>query len=120
MSDPGARVSIDEYMVACYGTTEYTEDMKGIRLYLENGRGTVERELDYEYRCREERLAGAACAGAIVPQIRTAVSMRCSDPGAEGYIKEGYAFSPMFTLGYEKPIREKEVLSTWLSLERAD
>ena len=32
MSDPTAKVEINEYMVACYGTTEYPEDMTGITL----------------------------------------------------------------------------------------
>ena len=30
MSDPEATIEINEYMVACYGTTEYPEDMTGI------------------------------------------------------------------------------------------
>ena len=37
-----------------------------------------------------------------------------------GYVKEGYAFSPMFTIGYTGTLREKEGFATWLRLERAD
>ena len=37
-----------------------------------------------------------------------------------GYAREGYAFSPMFTLGYEMKLSEKESETTWLKLERAD
>ena len=33
MSNPDAEVTINEYMVACYGTTEYPEDMTGITLW---------------------------------------------------------------------------------------
>ena len=32
MSNPDAEVTINEYMVACYGTTEYSENMNGITL----------------------------------------------------------------------------------------
>ena len=32
MSDPNAEVYLDEYITACYGTTEYPEDMTGITL----------------------------------------------------------------------------------------
>ena len=32
MSDPNAEVELNEYIVACYGTTEYSEDMLGITL----------------------------------------------------------------------------------------
>ena len=42
------------------------------------------------------------------------------DMAAEGYIKEGYAFSPMFTLGYEAELKEGEVFTTWLNLQKAD
>ena len=51
--------------------------------------------------------------------IETKVSMTASD-NAEGYIREGYAFSPMFTLGYQKKIKNKEMFTTWLNLEKAD
>ena len=31
-TDPEAEISIDEYITACYGTTEYPEDLTGVRL----------------------------------------------------------------------------------------
>ncbi len=117
MTDPDAEVFINEYMVACYGTTEYPEDMTCITLKCE---GTEEKTIKYAYLCREESLAGADAVSAVIPPIETKVSMTASDPDAEGYIKEGYAFSPMFTLGYRKKIGDKEVFATWLNLERAD
>lgn len=118
MSDPLAVVGLDEYMVACYGTTEYTEDMSGITLSATKGGDTV--SVSYEYKCREKHLPGADCVSALVPQIGTKVSMRCDHHSAIGYFIEGYAFSPMFTLGYTAQIRDKEVITTWLSLEKAD
>lgn len=118
MSDPLAVVGLDEYMVACYGTTEYTEDMSGITLSATKGGDTV--SVSYEYKCREKHLPGADCVSALVPQIGTKVSMRCGHHSATGYFIEGYAFSPMFTLGYTAQIRDKEVITTWLSLEKAD
>lgn len=118
MSDPLAVVGLDEYMVACYGTTEYTEDMSGITLSATKGGDTV--SVSYEYKCREKHLPGADCVSALVPQIGTKVSMRCDHHSATGYFIEGYAFSPMFTLGYTEQIRDKEVITTWLSLEKAD
>lgn len=118
MSDPLAVVGLDEYMVACYGTTEYTEDMSGITLSATKGGDTV--SVSYEYKCREKHLPGADCVSALVPQIGTKVSMRCDHHSATGYFIEGYAFSPMFTLGYTAQIRDKEVITTWLSLEKAD
>jgi len=122
MSDPGAEIEIEEYMVACYGTTEYPEDMTGIKLGIA---GPESRELAYEYRCREESVAGATASYAIVPQVGTKVSLVPAQAGAGGdraaacYVKEGYAFSPMFTLGMTKKLRNKEVFVSWLRLEKA-
>ena len=55
-----------------------------------------------------------------MPQIETKVSMTSSKAEVVGYIKEGYAFSPMFTLGYTTTLKDKEVFATWLNLEKAD
>ena len=117
MSNPEAEVQLNEYMVACYGTTEYPEDMTGITLKCEGAGG---KEIAYEYKCREAELAGADAVSAEIPAIETKVSMTSSDKDAVGYVKEGYAFSPMFTLGYTKTISDKEVFATWLKLEKAN
>ncbi len=116
MSNPEAQVELNEYMVACYGTTEYPEDMTGITLTCE---GAETKTIAYEYRCREESLNGASAVSAVIPAIETKVSMTASAE-ANGYVREGYAFSPMFTLGYKKNIRDKEMFATWLNLEKAN
>ena len=118
MSNPDAEVEINEYMVACYGTTEYPEDMTGITLTAKNA--SESKSLTYEYRCREEDLAGADEVSAVIPAIETKAAMGASGSDATGYFKEGYAFSPMFTLGFTKTLKDKEVFSTWLSLEKAN
>ena len=116
MSDPNAEVYLDEYITACYGTTEYPEDMTGITLKCE---GANEQIINYEYKCRDAKVEGATAVSAVVPAIQTKVSLT---PSAEatGYIEEGYAFSPMFKLGYKKRISDKEVFATWLNLEKAN
>ncbi len=118
MSDPAADVTINEYMVGCYGTTEYPEDMSSLTLSAEkDGQCT---SLPYEYRCCEVALEGADKVSCKLPPIQTLVSMRCEGSEKQGYFKEGYAFSPMFTLGFTGKLHEKEVFTTWLSLEKAD
>ncbi len=118
MSDPTAKVEINEYMVACYGTTEYPEDMTCIT--LECKKGAESEIIPYEYKCREAAMAGAEEVSAVIPAIETKVSMSAQDADAKGYIREGYAFSPMFTLGYTKTMADKEVFTTWLNLEKAN
>jgi len=114
MSDANAMVTINEYMVGCYGTTEYPEDMTKIKLMV--GSETI----DYEYKCREAVVTGAGEAKAIIPQIETAVSIITDSKDTKAYVREGYAFSPMFTLGCEKEVKDKEVFTTWLKLEKVN
>ncbi|MDF2512837.1 MAG: hypothetical protein K0S04_2703 [Herbinix sp.] len=118
MSDPTAEVDINEYMVACYGTTEYAEDMTNITLACTDEAQT--REIKYAYKCREDQMAGAKEVYGIIPEIETKVSMTTNKRSSVGYIREGYAFSPMFTLGYTTRMRDKEVFTTWLKLEKAN
>lgn len=117
MSNPDAEVTINEYVVACYGITEYPEDMTCITLdAVKDGKSN---ELKYAYKCRECSVEGADEVSALIPPIHTKVSMTC-DNEATGYYREGYAFSPMFTLGYTSTIKNKEVFSTWLKVEKAN
>ena len=118
MSDPDAEVTVNEYMVACYGTTEYPEDMTSLTLRLEAGENSC--EIPYEYKCREAAAENAECVSCTLPPIQTEVSLTCQGRDVVGYIREGYAFSPMFTLGYQGKLREKEVVTTWLKLRKAD
>ena len=118
MSNPQAEVVIDEYLTACYGTTEYAEDMTSLTLLAEkDGEKT---ELSYEYKCREAAVSGADRVSCKLPPIDTKVSLTCEGREKAGYFREGYAFSPMFTLGYHGKLRDKEEFVTWLKLEKAD
>lgn len=118
ISDPNADVTIREYMVACYGTTEYTEDMSSLTLEVKSEKATE--TIPYEYKCREAAMPGAKEVSCTLPPIKTRVSMTVEDEDKTGFIREGYAFSPMFTLGWEGKVKEQEVFRTWLNLERAD
>ncbi len=118
VSDPTQTVTIREYMVGCYGTTEYTEDMTSLTLGVDAGEQSA--VIPYEYKCREAAAPDAGRVWCRVPPIKTEVSMRAEGRDARGFVREGYAFSPMFTLGYEGTLKDKEVFSTWLRLERAD
>ena len=115
-SDPNAVVELDEYMTACYGTTEYPEDMTAVTLRLE--KSGESRGIRYAYRCREDTEPGAVAA-AMIPPIETRVTIAGGE-GAIGYYKEGYAFSPMFTLGQKMYLKQGEEAVTWLKLEKAN
>ena len=55
-----------------------------------------------------------------MPPVKTRVILECEASRKEGYVKEGYAFSPMFTLGYKAVLKAGEGVTTWLRLEKAD
>lgn len=115
-SIPNAKININEYMTACYGTTEYPEEMYGITLKVIGKYKS--KEILYEYKCREESIGDAECVCAIVPQLQTKVSLKALNNNVTGYIREGYAFSPMFTLGLTDKISNNEELITCLKLEK--
>ena len=115
--DPSAEITIDEYITACYGTTEYSEDLTGARLTI-TGPAQTE-SIDYAYQCREAQVAGATLAEAVIPQVDTRLSMRADIPDASAYFREGFAFSPMYTLGIKKTVTGKGELRTWLKVEKA-
>lgn len=118
MSDPNAKVNLNEYMTACYGTTEYPEDMTGITLRC--AALDEMKTIEYAYKCREESVADASLVEAVVPQIDTRVSMFPVNSMMRGFVREGYAFSPMFTLGLMRDLSNGEEMVTCLKVEKAD
>jgi hypothetical protein len=116
-TDPEAEVAIDEYITACCGTTEYPEDLTGVKLTLKGASGTE--TIDYAYQCREAEVPGVTLAEALVPQVDTRLTLRTDTNKATGYFREGFAFSPMYTLGIKKTIKGKGELRTWLKVEKA-
>lgn len=115
-SDPFADISIDEYITACYGTTEYPEDLTGVQLKVENAEGVE--SIEYAYQCREAEKSVIQGVQAVLPQIDTLVEMRPEGP-ANGYYREGFSFSPMFTLGIKNSVKMKGELRTWLKVAKA-
>jgi hypothetical protein len=116
-TDPQAEVTINEYITACYGTTEYPEDLTGVKLTLEGAAGTE--SIDYAYKCREAEMDSITLAEAVVPQVDTRLTMRTDTNATSGYFREGFAFSPMYTIGITKTITGKGELRTWLKVEKA-
>jgi hypothetical protein len=109
-------IFIEEYITACYGTTEYPEDMTGIRLSLTSAKKAE--TIEYAYQCREAEVEKVQSAEALIPQVDTRLSMH-TDAEAAGYFREGFSFSPMYTLGIKKTVKAKGELRTWLKVAKA-
>ncbi len=116
MSKP-ATVRFLEYCTACYGTTEYPEDMTPITLSIKGHQD--EQSLQYAYRCRELTMAHCETVSAVIPPIETKLVME-GEGEMHGFVREGYAFSPMFTLGLSKELSEQGGMKTWLSPQKAN
>jgi len=56
---------------------------------------------------------------AVEPQGDTRPTMHTDAKDANGYFREGFAVSPMCTIGIKKTIRGKGELRTWLKVEKA-
>lgn len=81
---------------------------------------TETKEIEYAYKCREAEVAGAKEVYAVIPPVDTKVSLTAEGKNYTGYVKEGYAFSPMLTLGYTTTLKNKEVFATCLKVEKAN
>ena len=74
-------------------------------------RGDTEtKEIEYAYKCREAEVAGAKEVYAVIPPVDTKVSLTAEGKNFTGYVKEGYAFSPMLTLGYTQLLKIRRYL----------
>lgn len=113
-SNPESKVEFNDYITATYGTTEYPEDMKSVILGLVNPGNA--KEIRYYYQNREDEQTGGKVY-AIVPPVNTKVIV-WGQGDYKTYYKEGYAFSPMFTLGIKQTVSLNEEVSTWLKLEK--
>ncbi len=115
-SDPAAEIEIEEYLTGCYGTTEYPQEMSGITLTAVGETGVE--SIQYAYRCREAAVDAVQVVEALIPQVGTRLSMR-AEGGEDGFIREGFAFSPMFTIGIKKITAAGGELRTWLKVQKA-
>lgn len=117
LSDPKAKVEIDEYITSCHGTNEYSEDLSGVTLSVTDAAGRTE-TIDYAYQCREASLDDASAVVGVVPQVNS--KMTLSPAGrARGYFREGYMFAPNLTLGVQKAVGIHEELQSCLKVEKA-
>lgn len=111
-----AKVELNEYVTACYGTTEYPEDMTCVTLSVE---GKTPQKLDYRYKNRTIESEKGTGAAADIAAINTRLKIATND-SATSYATEGYAFSPMFTLGFKTTLKEKEEFTSWLKPEKVN
>ncbi len=109
-------VRFDDYMTGSFGTTEYPEEMYNILLKVSNSE--KKEKIKYYYKNRSLSLNNAI-AEVIIPDIDTNIQLSSSG-NYEAYVREGYAFSPMYSLGVVKNLKVGEEIVTWLKLAKAN
>ena len=109
-----AEITIEEYFVGGFGTTEYQADMRGMTLFVENASG--KEEISFDYRCREISLENASKVTAVIPQVDTIVEIEGDND--KGLFEEGHAFSPTYKLSLYKTLK-KGRMTSWLNLRKA-
>ena len=116
-SNENAEFTIREYFNGAYGTTEYSENLKGTTLILTGEQD--ESKIDYEYKCKSEICENPLEATAIVPQIDTKISLVPQTKFNSGKIREGFLFSPIFSLEMSAKIKAGERTEVCLKVEKA-
>ncbi len=109
----GEEVEIEEYFTGAFGTNEYQQDMSKITLGAKGE--NVEKKLRFRYKCRQIKLIKASSCYAIIPDVKTVLSMGGDNDYA--LVNEGYAFSPVYRLALRKTLKKGE-MTTWLKVEK--
>lgn len=118
LSDPCAEIEIDEFMTACWGTTEYPEDMRGCTLKVTDQQGASQ-SINYEYLCREAQSDDVKTVEATFPMIQTLIALTPQTEHCSGYIEEGYSFAPNLKIGVSKTLTLGKDLVTCLRVAQA-
>ncbi|MBE7021332.1 MAG: hypothetical protein E7411_07890 [Ruminococcaceae bacterium] len=113
LSGDFSKAELCEYIKACYGFTEYPENMKGISLLL-NG----EKVADYGYNAKIYSKASVGSVAAVIPAVNTLLELKpCGE--ATGSVCDGHHFSPFFTLKLKyTPDKNTKEIKSWLNIKK--
>jgi hypothetical protein len=118
LSEPDAEVELIEFHRGCWGTTQYPEDMRGIKLGIKAGRDKNEELISYNYQSRrlEKKNPGELSAG--IAQVQSKITLEAINIVDKGFVEEGYLFRPFYTLKLKKTLKEGDRLNSCLKIEK--
>ncbi len=108
-SDPNAVIELQEYVKACYGFTEYPENMKGIELGIDGKKVHT-----YDYSAKNFTECGASEVSAAIPAINTEIALAAVGKSCKSVeVEDGHLFTPYYVLklNYAMSANEKEITS---------
>lgn len=115
ISEPTDDLVFEEYVKACYGFTEYPENMKDIDLCIDG-----ERVADYNFANKSYKSDTASEVSAIVPNISTEVALRGVSRRPDGLaVEDGTLFSPYYVLRNTYKLNDEKEITTCLHLKKA-
>lgn len=115
-SDSTAEFEITEYLNGCCGVTEYPRDLRDVTLQIHKN-NSICSNIEYQYKNKGEEIKNVQRVQALIPQINTVVSLTPQHGENIGIIRDGFLFSPVFTLELKKIIKLGEEISTCLKAE---
>ncbi len=118
LSDPAAKVEIDEFITACWGTREYPEDFNGCTLAV-IGRNGKRNAVEYAYHCREHSAADVAAVEALIPMVQTRIRMTPKAGLCPGLLRGGILLRAEPQVGLCRELGLNEELVTAFTIERA-
>lgn len=111
---PPQLLTLTEYVKGCWGSTEYPEDMHGIRLGLETD---PLQTLDWQYEGRTLAAPDVKATWARIPQLNSQLSLQSLEGAAKGgQATEGILFNPYYTLKLDYTIKETGVCRSCLKI----
>lgn len=115
LSEPCDDLVLEEYVKACYGFTEYPENMKDIDLCIDG-----EKVCDYNFTFKRISSDKASEASAIIPNISTEIALRSISRSPDSVtVEDGTLFSPYFVLRNTYKINNEKEIKTCLHLKKA-
>lgn len=115
-SKQNAVFKLTEYVKAGYGVTEYPEDLRPVTLHVT---GRKSSSIQFGYTSKTLSTEEGKCCSAVIPQISVKLSLENVDGRAcTAIAKDGYLFSPYYTLGISSNTRIGKEILTCLKVEK--
>lgn len=108
-SDSTAELELQEYVKACYGFTEYPENMKDIDLHIDGNK-----VWDYCFQEKSFSSDSATEVSTVIPNITAEFTLSALNRKADSVeISDGHLFTPYYVmkLNYKLQTDEKEIIS---------
>jgi len=99
-----------------YGTTEYQENMKGIKLKLYNKQNELCHSIIYNYETRQIITDEPGAAAVEIPRMNVRTELIPMDGADSGEIEEGCLFAPNYFLRISKKVKKGGKLTVCLKM----